>query len=58
VDASYYKVREGARYITKTLLVIAGVRADGYREIMGARITECEVEYLRCHISMGGADSR
>jgi len=40
VDASYYKVREGPRYITKALLVIAGVRMDGYREILGARITE------------------
>ena len=44
VDASYYKVREGPRYITKALLVIAGVRMDGYREILGARITDCENE--------------
>jgi len=44
VDASYYKVREGARYITKALLVTAGVRDDGFREILGARITDCENE--------------
>lgn len=36
VDASYYKVREGVRYVTKAVLVVAGVREDGYREILGA----------------------
>ncbi|MDR9816998.1 MAG: transposase [Candidatus Methanoculleus thermohydrogenotrophicum] len=44
VDASYYKVREGARYVTKAVLVVAGVREDGYREILGVRITDCENE--------------
>ncbi|MDN7025656.1 IS256 family transposase [Methanoculleus sp. FWC-SCC1] len=44
VDASYYKVREEARYVTKALLVTAGVRDDGFREILGARITDCENE--------------
>ena len=43
-DASYYKVRDGARYITKALLVTAGVRDNGFREILGARITDCENE--------------
>lgn len=44
VDASYYKVRDGARYVTKAVLVVAGVREDGYREILGTRITDCENE--------------
>ncbi len=44
VDASYYKIRDGARYVTKAVLVVAGVREDGYREILGARITDCENE--------------
>lgn len=44
VDASYYKVRDGARYVTKAVLVVAGVREDGYREILGARVTDCENE--------------
>jgi len=44
VDASYYKVREGPRYVSKAFLTIAGVREDGYREILGARITDCENE--------------
>lgn len=29
VDASYYKVREGVRHVTKVALVVAGVREDG-----------------------------
>jgi putative transposase len=44
VDASYYKVCDGARYVTKTVLIAAGVREDGYREILGARVTDCENE--------------
>ncbi len=32
VDASYYKVRDGVRYVTRAALVVSGVRADGYRE--------------------------
>jgi putative transposase len=44
VDASYYKVRDGARYITKALLMVAGVQEDGFREILGAWITDYENE--------------
>ena len=44
VDAAYYKVRDGARYVTKAVLVVAGIRDDGYREILGARVTDCENE--------------
>jgi transposase-like protein len=44
VDASYFKVRDGGKYVTKALLIITGVRDDGYREILGARITDSESE--------------
>jgi len=45
VDASYFKVRDwDALCLSKALLVIAGVRKDGYREILGARIADCENE--------------
>lgn len=44
VDMSYYKVRDGARCVTKAALVVAGVREDECREILGARATECENE--------------
>jgi transposase-like protein len=42
VDASYFKVRYGAQYKTRALLIVTGVRDDGCREILGARIAESE----------------
>ncbi len=42
VDASYFKVRDGIQNTNKALLVIAGIRSDGFREILGARIADCE----------------
>ncbi|NYT02233.1 MAG: IS256 family transposase, partial [Methanosarcinales archaeon] len=36
VDATYFKVRQGARYRTRALLIIVGIREDGLREILGA----------------------
>ena len=44
VDASYFKVRDGVKYVSKALLVVAGVRTDGYREILGARVADAEHE--------------
>jgi len=44
VDASYFKVRDGIKYVNKALLVVAGVRTDGYREILGARVADAEHE--------------
>jgi len=44
VDASYFKVRDGIQYVTKALLVVAGVREEGYREILGARVADAEHE--------------
>jgi len=44
VDVSYFKVRDGIRYINKTLLVIAGTRNDGFQEILGTGIADCEDE--------------
>ncbi len=44
VDASYFKVRDGVKYVNKALLVVAGVREDGYREILGARVADAEHE--------------
>lgn len=44
VDASYFKVRDGVKYVNKALLVAAGVREDGYREILGARVADAEHE--------------
>lgn len=44
VDASYFKVRDCGSYINKALLIVIGVRDDGFREILGAKITDCEDE--------------
>ena len=44
VDASYFKVRDGVKYVNKALLVVAGIREDGYREILGALVADAEYE--------------
>jgi len=44
VDASYFKVRNSSRYVTKAFLVVTGIRDDGYREILGAGIADVEDE--------------
>jgi len=44
VDASYFKVRTDSRYVTKAFLVVMGIRDDGYREILGAKIADGEDE--------------
>jgi putative transposase len=44
VDASYFKVRDSGKYVTKAFLIITGIRDDGYREILGAKITDSECE--------------
>ena len=44
VDASYFKIRDGIKYSNKALLVVAGVNKDGIREILSARIADCEDE--------------
>jgi transposase-like protein len=42
VDASYFKVRDETRYVNKALLVIIGVRTDGHREVLAARVADAE----------------
>lgn len=44
VDASYFKVRDAGSYINKALLIVVGIRDDGFREILGAKIADCEDE--------------
>jgi len=44
VDASYFKVRTNSRYVTKAFLIVVGIRDDGYREILGARLADGEDE--------------
>jgi len=34
----------GVQYVTEAALIVAGVREDSYREILGARVTDFEHE--------------
>jgi len=45
VDASYIKVRTNGRYINKALLVVTGIREDGYRKILNVTVADSEEEY-------------
>uniref|UniRef100_Q46CB6 Transposase n=1 Tax=Methanosarcina barkeri (strain Fusaro / DSM 804) TaxID=269797 RepID=Q46CB6_METBF len=42
VDATYLKVRDGLHYENKALFVVAGIRDDGLREILGVRLADSE----------------
>ena len=42
VDAMFIKCREGDRVVSRAALTISGIRADGYREILGLRIGDTE----------------
>jgi transposase-like protein len=44
VDAVYVKVRRNSRYVNTAVLIIAGIREDGYREILGFRVADSENE--------------
>lgn len=44
VDAVYLKVRDHGRYVSKAILIIAGIRADGLREILGLKVADREDE--------------
>jgi len=44
VDATYLKVRCGCRYINQAILLIAGVREDGFRELLGIQVVDREDE--------------
>jgi putative transposase len=44
IDATYLKVRVGSQYVSNALFIAAGVRDDGYREILGAKLCDCEDE--------------
>ena len=46
VDATYFKVRDGSKYVSKALFVVAGIGLDGHREILGARMADAETELL------------
>ncbi len=44
VDATYFRVRKNARYVTQALFVAIGVDSDGFRQILGAKVATSESE--------------
>ena len=46
MDASYFKVRSDGRYVNKALLTVTGIREDGYREILSAKVADSEDEAI------------
>ena len=45
VDATYFKVREKHKVITKAFLVALAIKKDGYREIIGFDVVDSEDNY-------------
>jgi len=44
VDARYEHVRQGGQIVSQGVLIVAGVRADGHREILAVEIADTESE--------------
>jgi putative transposase len=44
VDARYEKVRVSGRVVNQGVLIVSGVRDDGYREIVGVEVADTESE--------------
>ena len=44
VDATYLKVRRGTRVVSQALLITAGIREDGFREILSIDLMDSEGE--------------
>jgi putative transposase len=42
IDATYVKVIDGLHYENKALFIVAGIRDDGYREILGTKLADSE----------------
>lgn len=42
VDALFIKSREADRVVSRAVLIVSGIRADGYREILGVRMGDTE----------------
>lgn len=49
LDAVYIKVRDGARTVSKAVLVAYGVSDEGQREVLGVEVAESEMEMAWRH---------
>jgi putative transposase len=57
VDARYEHVRQGGRVVSQGVLIVAGVRADGHREILTLEVADTESAATYHHL-FGGLKAR
>ena len=50
VDARYEHVRQGGQVVSQGVLIVAGVRADGHREILAVEVADTESEATYHHL--------
>jgi transposase-like protein len=50
VDARYEHVRHGGQVVSQGVLIVAGVRADGHREILAVAVADTESEATYQHL--------
>jgi putative transposase len=50
VDARYEHVRQGGQIVSQGVLIVAGVRADGQREILAVAVADTESEATYSHL--------
>jgi len=50
VDARYEDVRQGGQIVSQGVLIVAGVRADGHREILAVEVSDTESEATYQHL--------
>jgi putative transposase len=50
VDARYEHVRQGGQIVSQGVLIVAGVRADGHREIVAIEVADTESEATYHHL--------
>ncbi len=53
VDARYEHVRQGGQIVSQGALIVAGVRADGHREILAVAVADTESEATYQHLFRG-----
>ncbi len=50
VDARYEHVRQGGQVVSQGVLIVAGVRADGHREILAVEVADTESAAMYHHL--------
>jgi putative transposase len=53
VDARYEHVRQGGQVVSQGVLIVAGIRADGHREILAVEVADTESAATYHHLFQG-----